>query len=525
MTGARIDRSAGPPAPRLLGWLDDRSDRLSPLVVKEVRQVVRGREFSLSFGASLVAGLVVAFLGAADALAGGTPGRWTFVALMACLGFLGLAVVPLGAFNALRRERVEQTFDLITLTALSSRRIVIGKLMAQAVKLTTLFAAMAPFVAMSFLLGGIDFVTIAISLVLLFMASLWVSALCVFLSALARSRAVSAVLFAGVGIAVLVAAGLAGTAFRVLSMGLFFPGSGGLGVTAPDFWTLAVVTTAWLVTLINLLLLAVNRLSLPTEDSVTPLRLGFLAQLLLMVGWALTFVFEPPGVAEGAGIGLGVLGGVHLVLLAMFAVTESPTVPRRGLLRMESSSPGRRLVRVFGPGGGRGPGSVLLQLAVLVGAISLFPIDEDDRRVLLASYGYLCFFVAVPTLAFRALLPQYATPLRLRVAILVALAAAMALPDLLYYLIRQPEVLSLRFSGRHLMSPAQTLANWRVVEDNGWVSFPLSVGVIGLVALIALVPTGRRRAAQDASISPPRPAPAEGEPGRAGVISTERHLT
>ncbi len=84
---------------------------------------------------------------------------------MACLAFLGLAVVPLGAFSALRNERMEQTFELITLTALSSRRVVIGKLMAQGVKLATLFAAMAPFIAMSFLLGGIDFVTILISLV------------------------------------------------------------------------------------------------------------------------------------------------------------------------------------------------------------------------------------------------------------------------------------------------------------------------------------------------------------------------
>ena len=31
----------------LLGWLESRSDWLSPLVVKEVRQVVRGREFTL----------------------------------------------------------------------------------------------------------------------------------------------------------------------------------------------------------------------------------------------------------------------------------------------------------------------------------------------------------------------------------------------------------------------------------------------------------------------------------------------
>jgi hypothetical protein len=215
---------------------------------------------------------------------------YLFVALMGCLAFLGLVVVPLGAFSALRRERIEQTFDLITLTALSSRRVVVGKLMAQGVRLTTLFAAMAPFVAMSFLLGGIDFVTIAISLVVLLMASLWVCALCVFLSALVRSRALSSVIFVAVGIAILFAAGVAGSAFRALTLGVFFGVSGGPSLTTSQiFWTLAIVTTAWLVTLVNLVLLAVNRLSLPTEDSVTSLRLGFLAQLLLMAGALFSF--------------------------------------------------------------------------------------------------------------------------------------------------------------------------------------------------------------------------------------------
>ena len=504
---------------RVLAWLDDKSDWLSPLVVKEVRQVVRGREFSLSFGASLVAGLSVAFFGATDAAAGGTAGRWTFVALMACLGFLGLAVVPLGAFGALRRERLEQTFDLITLTALSSRRVVVGKLLAQAVRLTTLFAAMAPFVAMSFLLGGIDFVTIAISLVVLFLASLWVCALCVFLSALVRSRALSSVIFVGVGIVVLFVFGVAGSAFRAFSMGVFFAATGGPSLTASEtFWTLAIGTTMWLVTLINLLLLAVNRLSLPTEDSVTSLRLGFLAQLLLLTGWTLTFLFDPPGAAKSAGYALAVLGGLHLTLVAVFAATEGSTVPRRALLRMKSPSLEGWLIRLFGPGGGRGPASVILQLAVLMGALAAFPINDDDRRAFMASYGYLCFFVGVPTLLFRAFLPKYATPFRLRVAILVVLALATALPDVLHYLIRQPEILDLHYSARHLISPFRTLANWQTVERSGWELFPLAAGVTGLVALILLVPAGARQAAEDASINPHRPAPAAGEPGRADLI-------
>jgi hypothetical protein len=147
-----------------------------------------------------------------------------------------------------------------------------------------------------------------------------------------------------------------------------------------------------------------------------------------------------------------------------------------------------------------------------------FPIDEDDRRLTLAAYGYLCFFVAVPTLAFRALVPKYATPLRLRVAVLVVLSLATALPDLLHYVIWQPEVLDLRYSARHLVSPFRTLANWRVVEQNGWASVPFAIGATGLVALIVLVHTGTRQAAQDASTNPHRPAPAAGDAGRADLI-------
>ena len=180
------------------------SDRLSPLVVKEARQLVRGREFLLSFGSSLLVGLTVAAFGAASALSGSsTSGRWTFALLMGGLALLGLAVVPLGAFSTLRQERLEQTLDLITLTSLTPRRIVIGKLLAQAVKLMILFAAIAPFIMMSFLLGGIDLATILVSLVVLFMASVWVSAFFLLVSATSQSRAVSAMVFGAVAIVAL----------------------------------------------------------------------------------------------------------------------------------------------------------------------------------------------------------------------------------------------------------------------------------------------------------------------------------
>src|SRR5438132_9396762 len=97
------------------GWLDDLSDWLSPIVVKEVRQMVRGREFNYSFSLSLVTGLIVAVLGSGEALNGMGAGATIFSRLTSCLALIGLAVVPLGTFNMLRNERADQTLDLITL--------------------------------------------------------------------------------------------------------------------------------------------------------------------------------------------------------------------------------------------------------------------------------------------------------------------------------------------------------------------------------------------------------------------------
>ena len=208
---------------RLLAWLEGASDRLSPIVVKEVRQAVRGRELMYSFGASLVAGLTVAFFGASYAMAGSAgAGSGAFSALMACLAILGFAVVPLAAFSTLRAERIEQTLELMTLTALTPRRVVVGKLLAQGVKLGTLFAGLAPFVAMSFLLGGIDFATIVIALGLLFMWSLWACGVGLFLSSLLKSRAMVGLVFVGGGVVLLFVLGIGRMLIMVAARGAAF---------------------------------------------------------------------------------------------------------------------------------------------------------------------------------------------------------------------------------------------------------------------------------------------------------------
>ena len=508
----------------LLDWLENTSDRVSPIVVKEVRQAVRGREFHYSFGISLLVGLMVAFFGAADALTGsGTSGGWTFAALMGCLTLLGLAVVPLGAFSALRNERLEQTLELITLTALSPRRVVMGKLLAQGVKLATLFAALAPFMAMSFLLGGIDFGTILIALPVLFMWSMWACAACIFLSSLLKTRAMSGLVLGGVAMLLflfLVVFGLPRVLFMVMTRGAF-GGGAVFGVGMPgsqSWWGLIIATASCLVTMANLVLLAENRLSLPTENRVTALRVGFLVQFLLIVAVTLSFINEAPLVRSNAGGALGVLGGLHLALVAMFTLTEDLVVPRRVLLRMNAAGRWRPVIAMFRPGGGRGAIYVLAQMAVFLAAGWLLRPGWVSFRWFLAVCGYICFFSGLPVAVFRFLSPGRAASFQLRVALLVMLSVALVLPDILYYVLWQPAAFDLKFAGRHLLNPIRTLANWRLVEANHGFAVPVLVEMIGLLAYFALIHLGIRMTVQPAQVDPLSPTAAAPEPGSANII-------
>jgi len=511
-------------AARVLSWLDRRSDDVSPLVVKEARQVVRSREFLLSFSASLLAGMAVAFGGATAALSGSTTsGRGTFAALMGCLGFLGLFVVPIGAFNTLRNERMEQTLELITLTSLTPRRVVIGKLLSQSVKLLTLFAAFAPFIAMSFLLGGIDLTTILTSLTLLYMASVWVGALCLFLSTLFKSRAGSGLVFGVVALFAIVLLPIGLSVFRAAVFGVAAPTMFGSGFgSAAMFKELTVLGTFWVTTLVNFVLLAKHRLSLATEDGVTPLRIGFFAQFLLTVWWALVSLFSTYRSATVET--MTALGAIHLAIVAVFIVTEEMSVPRRVLHRLTMESGIRRLLALFSPGAGRGAAYVAAQMVVLMAVIviarsltgGLHPPAAGLRRIL-AACGYICFFTAVPVVVFRRVAPSRISPFKLRAAVLCAVAAALVLPDILHYLIFRPDVLDLSYSARHLINPFRTLAHWAEVEARGWTVMPLVIGVTGLLAYIRLFILGARATAQAAFADPPA-VPAEEATARAGIL-------
>jgi hypothetical protein len=489
----------------LLARIDDWSDRLSPIVVKEIRQMVRGREFNYALGISLLAGLIVAFFGLADALvSAGTSGSSVFTALMGCLALVGLIVVPLGTFNALRSERVEQTLDLITQTTLTARRIVTGKLMTQAVKLIVLFSGLAPFIAMSFLLGGIDMRTILVSLAGLFVFSLWVCSVCLFMSAASNSRAMSVVLFVGLAIGAIYLVGIGST--------MIFSLLGLIPVPAPTLpgmsWFLAATVLFCLVSMGNFLLLAENRLASALEDRSTALRIGFLVQFLLILVYALAPALTSPAPAvTGTFVGgyttfvggyttaasatdnLAFWGGLHLALTAVFAVTEDLVLSRRVFQRIRKSL--RRPWAIFRPGGGRGVLWILAQMSLLLIA-GLVVFSASTFSALVAICAYICFFTGVPTVLMRHIFKERAKTAYLRAGILLFFPIVAISADLLLYLLTPGMIFDGSFSGYHILNPFRALANWNFVQSQNWVWRPMVMGLIGLMAYLEIFRMGRR---------------------------------
>ena len=257
---------------------------------------------------------------------------------------------------------------------------------------------------------------------------------------------------------------------------------------------LAIMATMWAASIVNLVLLAENRLSLATEDRVTPLRVGFLVQFLLVAAWALSFIRQPSIVRAQSADVLNVVGAVHLAVVAMFTVTEDLVVPRRARLRMKT----RRMLAMFRPGGGRGALYVLAQMVLLLTASWLLDPDWKNVRWLLAACAYICFFTGVPVMAFRAARPASAASYPLRVALLALLPAALILPDVVHYILGgRPSSISLRRQASRQSVPcARELESRR-----GTAMAPAAVRPrhAGLVAYLGLVELGARMTAEPAA--------------------------
>ena len=88
-----------------------------------------------------------------------------------------LLIVPFAAFRSIAAEREDGTFELLSITSLSSWQIVTGKLGSAIIQMLVYFSALAPCIAFTYMLRGIDLPSIAFLLFYTFTASVVLSSI------------------------------------------------------------------------------------------------------------------------------------------------------------------------------------------------------------------------------------------------------------------------------------------------------------------------------------------------------------
>jgi hypothetical protein len=72
----------------------------------------------------------------------------------------------------------------------------------------------------------------------------------------------------------------------------------------------------------------------------------------------------------------------------------------------------------------------------------------------------------------------------------------MLLPDVLYYVIAQPEIFDVEFSLRHMINPFRTLTNWPAVERLHWTPYVFAIGAAGFFSYALLFINARIAASE-----------------------------
>ncbi|WOO39714.1 hypothetical protein [Rubellicoccus peritrichatus] len=153
--------------------------RLNPILVKELRQGMRSKMYTILFLAIQVVMIFYVVFGMAMSLGAGNNQEMDILFWVITGGFL-LFILPLMGANALSGENRESRLDLLVLTRLSSRRIVYGKWLAVVVQGILLMTALLPYLVLRYYIGSVEF-----------LQSLGILAVLVMISAIITGIAVS----------------------------------------------------------------------------------------------------------------------------------------------------------------------------------------------------------------------------------------------------------------------------------------------------------------------------------------------
>ena len=174
-----------PPLP--IESVNDFPDRLSPMLVKELRQGLRTSTLVILFlvlqGLLAIVLLVTTPIATAEGSLSGTVGE-VVSKIVFCIYALGILVVqPLRGISAVTTEIRQNTIDLMVLTRLSAWRIVYGKWLSIVGQSALIAFAILPYLILRYSFGGMQLFAELVLMAYLFFISGTLTAITVGLSA------------------------------------------------------------------------------------------------------------------------------------------------------------------------------------------------------------------------------------------------------------------------------------------------------------------------------------------------------
>lgn len=378
------------------------SEYLNPILVKETRQALKSWQFVIAFTLLLLVGwgwsllyLSLKYSEIGQGIFYAPQGAPMLAGYYCILAFFMVVIVPFVAFRSLSAEREDGTYELVSITALSARQIVGGKLGSAILQMLIYLSALAPGMAFTYLLRGVDVVLILMTCLYLFLGSVLLSLAGLVLATVTTSRLwqmVLGVLFI-LGLAVLFLYSAVGGAFGI-TQGAALP------YDEMFFWVgqLAFLT-AYACYSVQLFLAAAARITFVSENRSTALRIGMAVMQVLCIGWVSWhwLVLEE----RYALYFLLIWAAIHWWLMGSLLVGESDELSLRVRRSLPASFLGRMFFTWLNPGPGTGfmftfTNAFALLLVVIAMAIfsNAYPFAGrlQEEQVLFALFAF-CYVV------------------------------------------------------------------------------------------------------------------------------------
>jgi hypothetical protein len=351
-------------------------DWLNPILVKETRQALKSFQFTTTFVLVLAFCWVVTIGGLAwigpsifYSSSGGVLLAWYYGALALAL----VVVVPFSAFRSLISEREDNTYELLSITALRPRQIISGKLGSAIVQMAVYFSAITPCFAFTYLLRGVDLPTIAALMAYTFLGSLGLSMAGILLATLSQQRFAQVFMSVALVAALLLICGysIVGAYMMIQYSWAMFGGS--------EFWTVNNgLATIYVTTFALMYFAAAAMITFCSENRSSALRICMLVQQAAWIGWMAYFWIRDDYHLQAIHI-LATMAAIYWYAMGAMMTSEQEGMSQRVRRRLPKSFLGRMFLSWFNPGPATGYMFAVANGSAIV-AICLIGMKVADNR-------------------------------------------------------------------------------------------------------------------------------------------------